>query len=116
VAIGIEGAFTESEVPVTLAARLQAVEEFTLNPQGNPQLRGQSYYTNDEFEVWAECVREHSRMGFPFTEADLKCMMQAGVRDQLQKDFEAGLINEFVDKERHAGGDIPDFGSCFISA
>jgi len=106
---------TDSPIPDTKQSRLELVEDYTLHPRGNPDFVGKSYFSEDELAVWAEAVREYSRVGFPFTEADLRGMLQAGVRDSLQMDVEAGRINSFVDTPRAEGGDIPEFGARFMT-
>ena len=96
------------EIENTTEARMLAAKAYKLKVLGNPYMSGRNYFTEDEFEVWAESIREYSRMGFPFNAAQVRDLMRQAVREQLDKDKAEGLIQGYEEE------DIPNFGEKFM--
>ena len=88
----IESMVATKVIPDTTEARLGAAETLSPKSSGNPDLKEQSFFTDYEFEVWAESVREYSRMGWPFSESRFREMLQDGVRAGYRK-----MVHSIVD-------------------
>lgn len=110
----IEAMVTSKQIPDTVEARLGAAQVINPKIKGNPDLKEQSFYTDYEFQVWAESVREYSRVGWPFSETRFREMLQDGVRAGYQKMVEDGDISKWDNATKSNGGDIPDFGYSFM--
>jgi hypothetical protein len=105
----IEDMVKNKEIEDTRESRLDVLKKFKHKRPGNPDTHTISFFTDDEFEVWAEDIREYSRRGFPFTERKVRVMMQNAVRKHYELAGE-----EFDDRPKSLGGQIPDFGTCFM--
>jgi hypothetical protein len=77
----IEAKLKIEGIPFSPESCLLALEDFELKLVGNPNMRGNSFFTEEYFYIWAEQVREYSHMGFPFTERRLQAMMQEAARE-----------------------------------
>ena len=110
--IDIQRDVDAKEIDDTLEARLAAAAKIVTKPRGNPYLRGVSYFTDVEFDVFAEGVKEAGAMGFMYTEETLREALQDSVRADLRSRAKTSDI-EWVD-EIAPNGDIPAFGKSFM--
>jgi hypothetical protein len=110
--IDIEISIISQEIEDTLEARLAAAAKDHTKPRGNPYYRGASYFTDFEFEAFAEGVKEAGAMGFMYTEESLREVLQDGVRADLERRAKTSGI-EWADAIA-PNGDIPQFGKMFM--
>jgi hypothetical protein len=111
----IEKHVRESKVDDTHAARIAMASKDMTKQAGNPNLKNLSFFSPEEFSVFAEGVREAGLMGFHYTEASLRVQLQDAVRADLEKNVrEQGGPTSWIDETVDKGGDIPMFGKSFM--
>ena len=111
--LGIENFVANNEIEDTLEARLTAAAKNLVKARGNPLFGRVSYFTEEEFDVFAEGVKEAGAMGFMYTEGQLREVLQNGVRADYEKLAKYSGI-KWVDAISPKG-DIPAFGKNFMS-